>query len=98
VNTRDGKTRIPYRKIAYFEASHKKINVRTGDQEFDFYDSIENLLYMVPDYFVRCHRSYLVNTKKIRKINLSEGLIEMDGGAVVLLSRTYKQDFKRLII
>ena len=67
------------------------------DRKSAVYDSIENLQTVVPDWFIRCHRSYLVNTRKIRKVKMSEGLIEMEGGAVVPLSRTYKQDLKRLI-
>lgn len=96
LNTRDGKTLIPYSKIIYFEASNKKINLRVGNQEYDFYGSIENLVNVVPEYFVRCHRAYLVNRKKIRTVRLSEGLIEMEGGISVVLSRTYKQYFKTL--
>jgi len=97
LNSREGRTLISYGRIMFFEASNKKINLRTDHQEYDFYDSIENLQTVVPDWFIRCHRSYLVNTRKIRKVKMSEGLIEMEGGAVVPLSRTYKQDLKRLI-
>ena len=97
LNTREGRTLIPYGRILFFEASNKKINLRLDHEEYDFYDSIENLRTMVPDYFIRCHRSYLINARKIRKVKMSEGLIEMEGEAVVPLSRTYKQDFKRLI-
>lgn len=97
LNSREGKTLFPYSKILFFEASNKKINLRTEQEEYDLYDSIENLQTVVPDYFVRCHRSYLINSRKIRKIKLSEGIIEMEGGAAAPLSRTYKQDMKRLI-
>lgn len=96
VNTRDGRTLLPYHKISYFEASNKKINVRVGGEEYDFYGSLENLMHLVPPYFIRSHRAYVVNTKKVRNIRLSEGSIQMEGGAVVPLSRTYRQDFKKL--
>lgn len=94
LNSREGKMVIPYDRIIFFEACNKKINLRTGNEEFDFYDSIDNISRTLPDYFVRCHRAYLINAKKIRKVKLSEGLIEMGSGAVVPLSRTYKQDIK----
>lgn len=97
LHSRDGRTLIPYGKISFFEACNKKINLRAGSEEYDFYDSIENILRTVPGYFVRCHRAYLVNVKKIRKMNVSEGLLELDGGALVPLSRTYKQRIKEMI-
>ncbi len=85
---------FPYDKILFFEANNKKINLRAGNEEYDFYDSIENISHTLPDYFVRCHRAYLVNAKKIRKVKLSDGLIEMGNGVIVPLSRTYKQNVK----
>lgn len=97
LSSRDEKTLFPYNKILFFEASNKKINLRVGDTEYDFYDTIDNLLNTVPQYFMRSHRAYLVNSKKIRKINLAEGFIEMDNHAVVPLSRTYKPNFKKII-
>lgn len=96
VNTREGRVLIPVEKILYFEANNKKISVRVGDEEFDFYDSIESMIHRMPDHFRRAHRAYLVNTRKIRRIRLAEGVIEMEGGAEIPLSRTYKADFKRI--
>lgn len=97
LRSREGTMLLPYDRILFFEASNKKINVRTQQEEYDFYDSIENLQTMLPDYFVRCHRSYLVNSRKIRRIRLSEGIIDLEGGASAPLSRTYKQEIKKLI-
>lgn len=97
VTSREGKTLFPYSKILFFEAHNKKINLRVGNEEYDFYDSIDNLSNIVPSYFMRCHRAYLINIRKIQKVNMSEGLIKMDNGVTVPLSRTYKQDFKTLI-
>lgn len=98
LNSRDGRTVFPFHKISFFEASNKKINLRVGNEEYDFYGSIENLLHIIPDYFIRSHRAYVVNTKKIRNVKLSEGLIQMEGGAMIPLSRTYKPDLKKLMI
>lgn len=97
LSTREGRLLVPYDKISYFEASNKKINMRVGNQEYDFYDSIERLQELTPEYFARCHRSYLVNLKRIRKMLLSENLIEMEKGVVIPVSRTYKQDIKKRI-
>lgn len=96
-NTRNGKIRIPYDKISYFEAQNKKINVRTGNKEYDFYGSIEHILQLAPAYFIRCHRSYLVNTRKIWQVRMSEGYIELHSGARVPFSRTYRQQLKDLM-
>lgn len=96
VHSRDGKAVFPFYKISFFEANNKKIHIRIGNEEYDFYDSIDNLMRKVPDYFARCHRSYLVNTKKIKKVKLADGIIELDMGAAIPLSRSYKSNFKSM--
>lgn len=96
LKTREGTRLIPYGRISYFEACNKKINIRTGREEYDFYDSLDNLMENVPEYFIRSHRSYLVNSKKIQRVKLSEGIIELAGGVIVPLSRAYRREFRKL--
>jgi len=74
VNVRNGKTAIPYSKILFFEASNKKINLRVGNEEYDFYDSLENIMQIAPAYFIRTHRAFLVNSRKIRGIKKKRDL------------------------
>ncbi len=97
IRTREENCRIPCSKILYFEANNKKITVRVESEEYEIYDSIENIQGTVPQYFVRIHRSYLVNSKKIRRARLTEGMIELEQGVVVPVSRTYKQKLKELL-
>lgn len=91
---RDGRTMIPYEKISWFEARNKRIYLRIGNREYEFYDSIENIADQSPDYFLRCHRAYLVNTRKISKVLFGEGRIELSSGEALPLSRTYRQRIK----
>lgn len=64
IDTRDGVQRIPYSQIYYIEAREKKIYIRTRSEEYGFYHTMEGMLSALPDYFQRCHRSYVVNMKK----------------------------------
>ncbi len=89
--TEDGREVIPYQKILLFEARNKKIYARVGNREYEFYDSIENIMQSVPDYFVRCHRSYIINRTKITRLMLSENLVELSSDVLVPLSRTYRK-------
>lgn len=94
VDGKEGKISIPYSNIFYFEAREKKIFIRTLNDEFGFYETIEKIQEELPDSFARCHRSYIINKDKISKVMLSQSLIEMESGFVVPLSRSYKPDFK----
>lgn len=94
LETREGKINIPYEQIYFFEAREKKIYVCIGKEEYGFYSSIDKILIELPAFFVRCHRGFIVNTKKIRKIILSQSIIYLKDGFDVPLSRSYKAAFK----
>lgn len=97
VETREGKTYVPFSKIYYFEAREKKIYVRLQKQELTFYDTIENLSGRLPEMFIRCHRSFIVNKLRIQKVMLSKSVIELEQGMELPLSRSYKPAFKELL-
>ena len=94
LETREGKTRIPYNQIYYMEARDKKIYLRLQNKELAFYDTIEELEEKLPDIFLRCHRSFLVNQTYIEKIMLSQSEILLSHNMSVPLSRSYKPRFK----
>lgn len=94
IDSKDGKTAIPYKNIYYIEAREKKIFIRTLNNEFGFYETIEKIQENLPENFERCHRSFIVNKDKIRKIMLSQNLMELDDGFEVPLSRSFKPVFK----
>lgn len=94
VETREGKTRIPYNQIYYMEARDKKIYIRLREKEMAFYDTLDELEQKLPEGFIRCHRSFLVNQIYVEKILLSQSEIHLSHGMMVPLSRSYKPRFK----
>ncbi|MBR6770713.1 MAG: LytTR family transcriptional regulator DNA-binding domain-containing protein [Lachnospiraceae bacterium] len=96
IDSRDGRLHIPYHKIHYFEAREKKLYAQTDSEEYGFYHTIDSLEEKLPGYFVRCHRSFIVNIRKIDKVVLSKNLIQLFGGWELPLSRSYKRKFKEL--
>lgn len=94
IETKEGKISIPYDRIYYFEAREKKICVCAGREEFGFYHTIDKLKEELPKQFIRCHRGFIVNSLKIRKIMLSQNIICLADDFEVPLSRSYKADLK----
>ena len=97
IETREGRTYVPFSKIYYFEAREKRIYVRLKKQELTFYDTIEYLSERLPDGFIRCHSSFIVNRSRIHRVMLSKNLIELEQNMEIPLSRSYKPVFKELI-
>lgn len=94
IDTKEGSVRVPYDKIYYFEAREKKIYVCAGNEEFGFYHTMDKLSEELPEHFLRCHRGFVVNSLKIRKVMLSQNVIRLADGFEVPLSRSYKADLK----
>jgi DNA-binding LytR/AlgR family response regulator len=94
IESRDGTLNIPYDRIYFFEAREKKIFVCTGKEEYSFYHTIDKLEEELPEQFIRCHRGFIVNSEKIRKIMLSQNIIYLSDGFDVPLSRSYKSVLK----
>lgn len=95
VENRDERVYIPYEDIYYFEAREKKIYVRTAEEEFGFYDTMDGLKERLPPFFQRCHRSYIVNGRRIAGIVMAENRIRLKRGFDLPLSRSYKAAFRQ---
>ena len=63
-------------------------------EEYGFYLTMDRLAEELPEQFLRCHRSFIVNSRKIRKIMLSQNLIGLEDGFDIPLSRSYKAVLK----
>ncbi len=97
IDTREGVTRIPFDAISYVEACSKKVYIRTRKEEYGYYDTLDNLEKVLPDFFERCHRGYIVNTKKIQKYVGSENTIYLTDGSIIPVSRSYKGKMREVL-
>lgn len=94
IDNREGKWLVDYEQINYFEAREKKIFLNTDGREIPFYDTMENLEKRLPSVFIRCHRSFLINGKKIEKLQLGRNLVLLEQGWEIPVSRSYKAALK----
>lgn len=95
-HTRDSSQNIPYSAISYIEARERKIYLRLDREEIGFAGTLEKLAEELPPNFCRTHRSFIVNTDKIRQVQLTENLVLLWNGLAVPLSRSYKKNVKEL--
>ena len=94
----DGKIHnISVNEILYFEASSKKINLVTNNQQISYYGTLKVLEERFKDEFIRCHKAFLVNKKKIVKCVFSDMYVELDNKSQVPISRSFKENLKQII-
>lgn len=95
--TREGTIRVPYSQILYFEARNKKIVLCTNRSEMDFYSTLEGIMHKVPEYFLRCHKGFIVNKHLVNRVDLSENALHLVGGFQVPISRSYREAAKEAL-
>ena len=83
--------------ISFFESQGKKIAIKTRGQEILFYSNFETLLDQLPGWFVRCHKGYVVNAKKIIQTSFTEMTLRLKDQSVIPISRTYREEIRSLV-
>lgn len=96
-STREGSIRVPYAQILYFEARNKKIVLCTERTETEFYGTLESLVLKIPDYFLRCHKGFIVNKYFIDRMELGKNSLYLTGGFQIPISRSYKELVKETL-
>lgn len=82
---------LDFEDILFFETAGKehKISVHTINGQYEFYGTLKNIEVIVSSDFYKTHRSYLVNTKKIKSIDKRKMVIEMIDNEVCYVSLRY---------
>ena len=85
---------MSYDRINYFESANKRISLNADGESYFFYDTIDNLAQTLPEGFIRCHRSFIVYSQKVKKVCLSENILYLQNNDIVPMSRGYKANLK----
>lgn len=64
--------KLKHESINYMESEGRKICVYSTIGNYETSNTMENMLHQLPAYFYRCHRSYIVNIKKITSISCTQ--------------------------
>lgn len=86
--------KIKYSSISYIESVGRKIRFYTSLGIFEVYKTMSETKKLLPAQFQQCHRSYMVNTDKINKVN-AEGIL-LSNMELVPLSRTYYEGIREI--
>lgn len=77
--------KIRTKDVLYFESEKRTIILHGRQENWKVYRKLDDIQKIVPDYFLRCHQSYLVNMNEIKTIRPFR--IEMVQGELIPVSR-----------
>ena len=81
-------------EIYYLEIYNRKITIYMRDGAVDFYGKMADLEQKLGEDFARCHRSYLVNLRFVKKYT-SVNITMENGSSVLMAKQKYPEFVKR---
>lgn len=86
------KHRINFNEILYLESIKDYINIKTVAQEYIVLDTLKSMEIQLPDiYFVRIHKSYIVNLSQIKSYDSKKIILKND--LEIPIGESYKINF-----
>ena len=86
---------VYYRSILYIyrDTEERKLVIVTESNKYIVGLNIKDILELLDERFVQCHRSCIVNKDRIQEKNYKDGYFTLDTGEkVYMLSKKYKKD------
>lgn len=85
-----------FEQVYFFEASPNahKIILHLENQHIEFYGRLKNFENLHEDLY-RCHKSFIVNKKKVTDVNVKERIVYLDNGETCLASARLIKGFKK---
>lgn len=92
----NGKYIIRQSDIFYIEKDKSKSIIHTAQSDIEVYASFNNLSSCLPENFIRCHKSYIVNTNNISKIDTKDNILQLNTQKIPYSEKFF--DFERMIL
>ena len=84
-------------EIYYFEGVNNKTNiVKTDLSENEVSKTLKDISVLLPEDFIRVHKSYIINTKFVEKMNLKERTIYLNIKSGIIEFQNPNQEFINL--
>lgn len=94
VNYKGNTSIIDSEQIFYFERNLRKTMICLNDTTFETYDNFDCLLNQLMNDFHICHRSFIVNFRKVKEYHRQYFILK--NNVRIPISRSYEKEIKKL--
>ena len=88
----DNKTILNPEEINYIKKDGMKLVFCSNSDKHESYNSFNKIKNILPDNFVRCHKSYMANINNIININTKNNIINFDNNLSCEIGKKYKNN------
>lgn len=92
ISTQRTTIRLNIQDIIFAESNNHQITVYTEKNSYVVYEKISDIMKRLPNEFIQCHKSYLVNLNYVSVIDGKS--VHMASGKKIPISRSYHSDVK----
>lgn len=83
--------------IEYIKRDGMKLIYHTNSKNYETYSSFNKIKDSLPNNFVRCHKSFIVNVNKIADVEISSNTISFENNEQCLIGPKYKNTFMEVL-
>ena len=84
-------TIIDENEIEYIKIDGMKVVFHTSFNDYDTYSSFNKLQDSLPNNFIRCHKSFVVNINKIKNVDFVENRVYFENNSFCEIGPKYKK-------
>ena len=84
-------TIIDENEIEYIKRDGMKVVFHTSFNDYDTYSSFNKLQNSLPNNFIRCHKSFVVNINKIKNVDFVENRVYFENNSFCEIGPKYKK-------
>lgn len=97
IRLNNNKTIINQEEINYIKKDGMKLVFCTNTRTYETYSSFNKIQNCLPENFVRCHKSFIVNTQNISNINTNKNIIIFAHNETCSIGTKYKNGIMEVI-
>lgn len=93
-------TPIPIEQVSHIESLQKRTWFYATDEQYKLNCTLKELQLKLPEYFLRIHRSYIINIyfiKRVSKDLASNFFVELKNGSELPISQSYINDLRKVL-
>ena len=83
---------VPVDTIDYVESIKRKVFIHADSGVHQMYSTMRDVIARLPESFLRCHNSYLVNAERVASITPTE--VVLTSGTKVPMSKRYAKEVR----
>ena len=90
-------TIIDEAEVQYVKRDGMKLVFHTSSRDYDTYSSFNKFQDKLPETYVRCHKSFIVNVNQIKNVEPVSGIITFMDNNTCDIGPKYKKDFMEVL-